>query len=39
LDGDTTAEIVTPAQALTSVLIIDGIMRSAVEGREIVVQS
>jgi predicted dehydrogenase len=37
LDGDPTAELVTPAQALTSVRIIDGIMRSAVEGREIVV--
>jgi predicted dehydrogenase len=35
LDGDPTAEIVTPAQALTSVMIIDGIMRSAAEGREI----
>ena len=35
LDGDPTAELVTPAQALTSVKIIDGIMRSAVEGREI----
>jgi predicted dehydrogenase len=36
LDGDPTAELVTPAQALTSVRIIDGIMRSAAEGREIV---
>jgi predicted dehydrogenase len=35
LEGDTTAEIVTPTQALTSVLIIDGIMRSAAEGREV----
>jgi predicted dehydrogenase len=35
LDGDPTAEIVTPAQALTSVRIIDGIMRSAEEGHEI----
>jgi predicted dehydrogenase len=35
LDGDPTAEIVTPAQALTSVRIIDGIMRSAAEGHEI----
>ena len=38
LDGDPTAELVTPAQALTSALIIDGIMRSAVEGHEIVVE-
>jgi predicted dehydrogenase len=37
LDGDPTAEIVTPAQALTSVRIIDGIMRSAVEGHEITI--
>ena len=35
LDGDATAELVTPAQALTSVKIIDGIMRSAAEGCEI----
>jgi predicted dehydrogenase len=35
LDGDTTAEIVTPEQALTSVRIIDGILRSAEEGREV----
>jgi predicted dehydrogenase len=35
LDGDTTAEIVTPMQALTSVKIIDGIMRSAVSGHEV----
>ncbi len=38
LDGDTTAEIVTPTQALTNVLIIDGIMRSAAEGREITIE-
>jgi predicted dehydrogenase len=38
LDGDATAEIVTPAQALTSVSIIDGIVRSAVEGREIAIE-
>jgi predicted dehydrogenase len=35
LDGDPNAELVTPTQALTSVSIIDGIMRSAVEGREV----
>lgn len=35
LDGDPTAEIVTPAQALSSVKIIDALMRSAAEGREI----
>jgi predicted dehydrogenase len=35
LDGDPTAEIVTPAQALSSVMIIDGIIRSAEAGREI----
>jgi predicted dehydrogenase len=39
LDGDPSAEIVTPAQALTSVMIIDGIMRSAAEGREIAVEA
>ena len=37
LDGDPTAEIVTPAQALTSVRIIDGILRSATECREVTV--
>lgn len=35
LDGDATAELVTPSQALTGVMIIDAIMRSAAEGREI----
>ncbi len=35
LDGDPNAEIVTPHQALTSVRIIDGIMRSAEAGREV----
>lgn len=35
LDGDTTAEIITPEQALTSVKIIEGVLRSATEGREI----
>lgn len=35
LDGDASAEIVTPAQALTSVRIIDAILRSAAEGHEI----
>ena len=35
LDGDSTAEIVTPDQALTSVKIIDGIIRSAATGHEI----
>ncbi len=35
LDGDPTAEIVTPAQALISVRIIDGVMRSAAAGREV----
>jgi predicted dehydrogenase len=37
LDGDPAAEIITPAQALAGVQIIDGIMRSAVAGREITV--
>ena len=36
LDGDKSAEIMTPAQALTSVRIVDGIMRSAQSGREVV---
>lgn len=35
LDGDSSAEIVTPQQALTSVKIIEGILRSAKEGREV----
>jgi len=35
LDGDPTAEIVTPQQALTSVKIIEGVLRSAKEGREV----
>ncbi len=37
LDGDPSAEIVTPAQALTSVRIIDGILRSAEAGHEVTV--
>lgn len=36
LEGDPTAEIVTPEQALTSVKIIEGVLRSATEGREVV---
>jgi predicted dehydrogenase len=36
LDGDPTAEIITPHQALTSVKIIEGVLRSATEGREVV---
>jgi len=35
LDGDSTAEVITPEQSLTSVKIIEGIFRSAAEGREI----
>jgi predicted dehydrogenase len=35
LDGDPTAEIVTQAQALTSVRIIDGVLRSAEAGCEV----
>jgi len=35
LDGDQTAEIITPSQALTSVKIIEGVLRSATEGREV----
>jgi predicted dehydrogenase len=35
LDGDPTAEIVTPHQALTAVRIIDGVMRSAASGQEV----
>jgi len=35
LDGDKNAEIVTASQALTSVKIIDGIMRSAISGHEV----
>lgn len=34
LDGDATAELVTPEQALTAVSIIDAIQRSAASGRE-----
>lgn len=36
LDGDPTAEVITPHQALTSVKIIEGVFRSAQEGREVV---
>ena len=36
LDGDPTAEVVTPQQALVSVQIVDGITRSAASGREVV---
>lgn len=35
LDGDKTAEVITPEQSLTSVKIIEGVLRSATEGREI----
>lgn len=35
VDGDASADIVTPAQALTSVRIVDGILRSAASGREV----
>jgi predicted dehydrogenase len=35
LGGDSEAEIVTPEQALTSVRIVDGIIRSAQSGREV----
>ena len=35
LDGDATAEVITPTQSLTSVKIIEGVLRSATEGREI----
>jgi predicted dehydrogenase len=34
LNGDPTAELVTPEQALTAVSIIDAIQRSAASGRE-----
>ena len=35
LDGDATAEVITPEQSLTSVKIIEGVFRSATEGREV----
>ena len=35
LDGDTTAEVITPEQSLASVKIIEGVFRSAKEGREV----
>ncbi len=38
LDGDASAEIITPEQALTSVQIIDAIGRSALSGREVVLE-
>jgi hypothetical protein len=38
LDGDATAEIITPQQALTSVKIIEGVLCSATEGREVVLE-
>lgn len=34
--GDQNAEVITPQQALTSVRIIEGVLRSAQEGREVV---
>ncbi len=37
LDGDPNAEIVTPTQALTSIKIIDALIRSAQSGREVVI--
>jgi len=36
LDGDPEAEVITPEQSLTSVKIIEGVLRSANEGREVV---
>ncbi len=36
LNGDADADIVSPAQALVHVQIVDAITRSAAEGREIV---
>lgn len=35
LEGDKSAEVITPEQSLTSVKIIEGVFRSAQEGREI----
>ncbi|MEZ4675440.1 MAG: Gfo/Idh/MocA family oxidoreductase [Caldilineaceae bacterium] len=35
LEGDPTAEVISPQQALTSVQIIEGVLRSATEGREV----
>ncbi len=35
LNGDSTADIITPEQALSSVRIVDGIMRSAASGHEV----
>jgi predicted dehydrogenase len=35
LDGDPSAEIVTPEQALTAIKIVDGIIRSAAAGKEV----
>ena len=37
IDGDESADIPTPAQALVDVRIIDAIMRSAAEGREVAI--
>lgn len=39
LDGDESAEIITPAETLTSARIIDAILRSAESGSEIVLQT
>lgn len=36
LDGDSTAEVITPQQSLTSVQIIEGVLQSAIDGREVV---
>ena len=38
LEGDTTAAIMTPEEALIAVAIVDGIMRSAQSGREVVLE-
>ena len=39
LDGDATAEIIRPAQSLTSVRIIEGIQRSAQSGEEVKIEA
>ena len=38
VDGDSTADIPTPTQALISVQIVDAISRSAAAGREVVLE-
>ena len=39
LDGDPEGKIITPREALTSVRIVEGVLRSAKEGRDVVLSA